>query len=275
MPAEISHLYTYPIKSCAAISHDTITINAMGLEGDRKWMLVDEEGVFLSQRKYPKMALIQPQLTDSKLTLSAPGMQQLSIDLTTTGHNRNVTIWQDSLTAHVISHQANDWFSTYLGVAVQLVHYAANSFRQIDLAFSKPGQPVAFADGYPILLTHQATLEQLNKSLTHAVAMSRFRPNIVVQSTEPAWSELDWNELSIDNLKLNLVKPCARCVMTGIEQQTGTQTGTEVLLTLKQKFPHQDKAVFGINAIPDTAGVHDSRLQVGMHLSITQKPDAE
>ncbi len=275
MSAEITQLISYPIKSCAGISHDEIEINEIGLLGDRQWMLVDQHGVFLSQRKQPKMALIQPQLSASTLELSAPGMQPLSVDLTDSSHLINVTVWKDTFEASIVSVEANHWFSEYLGLSVQLVHYAATSYRQIDQDFSKPGQTVAFADGFPVLVVHQASLDQLNSSLNQAVKMNRFRPNIVVRTTEKPWSELNWSQLTIDSLQLNFAKPCSRCTITGVDQQTGTQTGTEVLKTLKQQFAYQDKAIFGINAIPNTNDHNPAKLKVGMCLNIIQKPDAE
>lgn len=275
MSAEITQLITYPIKSCAGISHDEITIDTMGLCGDRQWMLVDQEGVFLSQRKHPEMALIQPALTASTLELSAPGMNRLLVNLSPSSHGIQVTVWNDTFDANLLSTAADQWFSEFLGFTVHLVHYAADSFRQIDLNYSQPGQTVAFADGFPVLVVHQASLDQLNETLSQAVEMSRFRPNIVLRTSAVAWSELNWQKLTSGSLQLNLTKPCSRCIMTGIDQQTGRQTGTEVLKTLKQKFSHQDKAIFGINAIPDTGHHHSAYLKVGMQLKVFQKPDTE
>ncbi len=143
------------------------------------------------------------------------------------------------------------------------------------MEYSELGQTVAFADGYPVLVTHQSTLDQLNQKLSHAIDMSRFRANIVVTTSTKAWSELNWLQLSNNSLLLNLTKPCARCVMTGIDQQTGNQTGSEVLKTLKQQFAYQDKAVFGINAIPSSEHGFATQLKVGMNLQITQKPNTE
>ncbi len=276
MSAEITQLITYPIKSCAGVSHDEILINQMGLLGDRQWMLVDTNGLFLSQRKYPSMALIQPKMTSAtSLLLQAPGMKNIEVNLSDESQDMSVTVWQDTLQASHISTAADQWFSTYLDVAVRLVKYTGVSHRQIDMDFAKPGQTVAFADGYPVLVTHQSTLDQLNERLSQNIDMSRFRPNIVVNTTGQAWDELNWQGVGNDTITLGLKKPCTRCVMTGIEQQTGIQTGSEVLKTLKQQFAHQNKAVFGINAIPKLADQQPVQLKVGMALKVTQKPHAE
>jgi uncharacterized protein YcbX len=265
---KISQLISYPIKSCAGIQHQTVEINALGLAGDRQWMLVDDDGVFVSQRKFPTMALIQPQLYEQAMVIKAPGMEALQIDLTSFHMPIEIKVWKDSFQAQTLSESANQWFSQYLGVSVKLVQYTDISRRLIDQDFAQANQQVAFADGYPILITHETTLKQLNEQLSHPVNMSRFRPNIVVTSSQQAWDELNWSQLVTDSLHLNLVKPCARCVMTGVEQSSGEQTGTEVLKTLRHKFPHQEKAIFGINAIPEFISANSVELKLNTALEI-------
>ena len=253
MPLTITQLISYPIKSCAGIKHTTTTIDAMGLKGDRQLMLVDENGLFMSQRKYPQMALIQVEYLGHVLNIKAPGMETLTVDShLDTAHQLNVTIWKNSLSADSPSLAANHWFSDFLKKPVSLVKYGQHSHRLIDPSFAKNNETVAFADGYPLLIAHETTLEQLNLSLEKPVGMDRFRPNIVVSSPLCAWEELSWDSLVADKLKIDLVKPCSRCVITGVDQNNGIQTGTEVLMTLKQQFAHQDKAVFGINGIANT-----------------------
>jgi uncharacterized protein YcbX len=249
MPVNITGLFSYPIKSCGALSHDSITVTELGLEHDRQWMLVDAEGLFISQRKHPGMALIQPRITGQQLTVEAPGMSVLDIP-DAAGQTVDVQVWKDQLTAAEGPEHINQWFSDYLHTPVRLVHHASHSERLIDTAFAKAGEQVAFADGYPILITHQASLDALNARLSAAVGMERFRPNVVVKTDQAAWTELHWQQLSHQDGTLDLVKPCTRCVMTGVDQHTGTQTGSEVLKTLRTTFAHQDQAVFGINAIP-------------------------
>ncbi|MCB1582312.1 MAG: MOSC N-terminal beta barrel domain-containing protein [Xanthomonadales bacterium] len=270
--AIITQLISYPIKSCAGIEYQIIQVNALGLAGDRQWMLVDDNGVFLSQRKHPCMALIQPQIQDNNLIVNAPGMNQLVLDVQSVQEPVEIKVWQDSFLAQTLGETANQWFSKYLGFTVRLVQYTNVSHRLIDQEFAQRQQPVAFADAYPILVTHESTLSQLNQQLSQPVDMSRFRPNIVVSTQQPAWDELNWQQLQTTDLQLDLVKPCSRCVMTGVEQTSGQQTGAEVLKTLSQKFAHQGKAVFGVNAIPQLKTGAGTKLAVGAQLTICQNP---
>ncbi len=267
MNVTITQLISYPIKSCAGIQHQQATIDTMGLAGDRQLMLVDENGLFLSQRKYPQMALIEPTFSKLGLMVNAPSMEPLSIDLQQpTDHSTHVKVWQDSLLAESLQPNVNQWFSDYLNTSVRLVKYGKKSHRPIDPDFVENGETVAFADGYPLLIAHEATLDQLNQQLEESIRMDRFRPNIVLKSDLTAWEELNWKSLSDDEFVIELVKPCTRCVMTGVEQTTGQQTGTEVLKTLKQKFAHQDKAVFGINGIARTQNA--TELNIGQKLRL-------
>lgn len=230
-------------------------------------MLVDDKQQFISQRQWPQMALIQPMLKGSQLQVSAPGMDVLNIDANSFSDQSQVSIWQDQVLAKVAHSKINAWFSHYLNHAVQLVSFSNNSQRQVDLDFATVGQQVAFADGFPVLIAHQASLDNLNQQLKQVVPISRFRPNILVKSQLPAWDELNWRKLTHQQFKLNLPKACTRCVMTGVNQITGLQTGTEVLKTLKQHFAHQNKAVFGINAIPQGSNT-TARIGVGDSMEI-------
>lgn len=232
-------------------------------------MLVDTNGLFLSQRKHPQMALIEALPCEQGLKVKAPGMQPLTVDLQATlNQTLEVTIWKNTLPAQSMQNEVNQWFSDYLGSPVNLVKYGPQSHRPIDPDFAHPGETVAFADGYPLLVTHEASLNQLNQHLKQPVAMDRFRPNIVVYSELQAWDELNWQGLSAEQFEIDLVKPCNRCVMTGVEQSSGIQTGSEVLLTLKHKFAHHGAAVFGINGIARTTQAVE--LSVGQSLNLFQ-----
>ena len=275
MPVNITHLFSYPIKSCAGVAHTETNITTMGLANDRQFMLVDQSGVFLSQRKHPQMALIKPKLKGHELFVNAPGMEELSINI---AENNNtslaVDIWHDKLLAESFQIQVNQWFSTYLKMPVQLVKYGSNSHRLIDPDYNPQNQTVAFADGFPLLITHQATLKQLNEKLTNPVNMDRFRPNIVVNTDLAAWDELNWQRLSSDDCNIDLLKPCSRCVITGVNQNRGTQTGTEVLKTLKKQFVYRDKAVFGVYGIISKKQKSVS-LSVGQSLGLLQNNSSQ
>jgi len=268
MPVEITQLISYPIKSCAGIHHQHISITTLGLQFDRHWMITDAEGRFISQRQFPQMALIQPAIIEDQLHLQAPGMEDISCAINPSLGTCKATVWKDLLIVDKSHTHINEWLSSYLGSAVQLVHYGTQSQRQVDLKHAQPGQQVAFADGYPLLITHQASLDQLNTQLSRPIGMERFRPNVVVTSNQPAWQELQWRQLGGAEVKIDLVKPCVRCVMTGVDQFKGEQTGSEVLKTLKQLFAHQDQAVFGINGIAQITDNKAVTLAVGQKLTV-------
>lgn len=268
MQAEITQLLSYPIKSCGALSHEQAEVTSLGLSADRQWMLVDSNGLFMSQRKHPSMALIQPQLNGGTLLLNAPGMSAIEVP-NDSSEATKVQVWNDHLLASLSDAEVNQWLSQYLQNDVRLVRFGQYSQRLIDPDYAQAAEQVAFADGYPILVTHEASLHTLNQQLSTAVNMSRFRPNVVLRTEAAAWAENNWLQLSQADLTLDLVKPCGRCVMTGVEQSSGVQTGSEVLKTLKSQFAHQGKAVFGMNAIPRIKQQKVS-LQVGQSLQINQ-----
>lgn len=271
MSVTITQLISYPIKSCAGIEHQSVTLGAMGLNHDRQFMLVDESGVFLSQRKYPQLALVQPRVYQHQLILTAPGMNELTVNFSTNRAPTKVNIWQDSLQAELCPPVTSQWFSQYLNKPARLVKYGSSSHRMIDKEYNPNNQTVAFADSLPLLITHEASLNHLNRHLASPVGMNRFRPNIVVSSDCQPWDELLWRSLSCDGYEIDLVKPCSRCVMTGINQITGVQTGSEVLKTLKREFAHQDKAVFGINAVINIKPAESIELSVGQILKLTDR----
>lgn len=268
MAVKITQLISYPIKSCAGIKHQSVVLNEMGLAHDRQFMLVDQSGLFLSQRKFPQMALIQPSINQQLLKLTAPGMNELTVDISSSQEQTKVSIWQDTLQADLYHPEANQWFSNYLNEPVSLVKYGTKSHRPIEATFNPNNQQVAFADGFPLLVTHQASLNQLNSKLSEPVGMERFRPNIVVSSELNAWDEFNWQHLINKDFTVSLVKPSTRCVMTGIDQHTGLQTGSEILKTLKQEYSHQLKAVFGINGIVEIKSDKTVQLRLGQKLEL-------
>ncbi|MGJ8662013.1 MAG: MOSC domain-containing protein [Marinicella sp.] len=268
MPVEISHLISYPIKSCGGIKHSAVQVDAWGLAHDRKWMIVDHDQLFISQRKHPEMALISPKLIDGQLHLSAPGMADCHVKMNQNSISK-VTVWKDQLNAEVASEATNQWLSTYLGTSCTLVQYGNASKRAIDPDFAQPGDQVKFADGYPILVTHEASLQAFNHLQAHPIPMDRFRPNIVVKSNQNAWSEYQWRALRNSQVTIELPKPCARCVMTGVDQIQGKSEGSAVLKRLKNEFAHQDKATFGMNGIARIQGSQAVTLEVGMKLEFT------
>lgn len=231
-PLNIDQLWIYPVKSCAGIEVNNLRIDEQGPVDDRRWMIVDEHGRFISQRTHPIMATILPTLTEDGLTLSAQG-SEVCIPQHQRGAPLEVEVWSDQLTAQRTTAEADRWLSALLKQPVSLVRQALVHQRRVDEGYDVLGESaVVFADGFPLLLTHQGSLQALNAWLRakgeSACGMERFRPNIVV-SGGGAFEEDQWRTLeTARGGKLLCVKPCSRCVMINVDQQQG------------QSSPHQE-----------------------------------
>lgn len=251
----LEYLYTYPIKSTRRISHIRVKVSPWGLDGDRRWMIVDENAKFLTQRELPKMALIQAvPLGEGLLLLSAAGRKQIFVDVPDEHVSTlEVSIWRDTVPAQVASDRASAWLTTFLGRSVRLVYMSDPTVRPLDPAYSKPESMVSFADGYPILCTTSASLSELNKKLPETIPMGRFRPNVVVSGDRP-FGEDTWKRLQIGCVNFLVVKPCTRCVITTVDQNTASQ-GKEPLRTLSRFRKRNGKVYFGENLIPENTGI--------------------
>lgn len=226
-----------------------------GIVGDRSFMLVDADGRFLTQRAFPRMALIEPALGENSLTLSAPGQESVAIPVLEDGERRAVSVWNDRSEAVDQGEAAAVWASTFLGARCRLVRMADDAVRAVDRDFAvSEGDQLGFADGYPFLLTSEASLADLNARMAAPVAMNRFRPNIVVSGTE-AFAEDAWRRVRVGAIAMAVVKPCARCVITTTDQATAKR-GTEPLRTLATyRQVHGEGVMFGQNLIHQSAGV--------------------
>ena len=254
----VSSLTLYPVKSCAGISLEYSELDGMGLKHDRRWMLVSPEGLFLSQRKYPRMALIQPKFIENQLVLSCLGHPALYVSKAIATQTMTVGIWQDTVTAQRIGAAEDQWLSTVLKTPCHLVYIPDNEIRACDPVFSNKGDHTGFADGFPLLLISQASLDDLNSRLEETVEMRRFRPNIVVTGSD-AFAEDTWKQFTVGNLPMRGVKPCSRCVITTVDPNKGERKGKEPLKTLMM-FRKQGNAVyFGQNVIHEQTG----RIQTG------------
>lgn len=255
---KLSGIYIYPIKSAAGISLSTAQVSDRGLQYDRRWMLVDEQGKFLSQRQLPAMALIEVQLQENQLVVNAPNQPTLSIPLQP--DNRpciRVQIWQDVCDAIPLGQETSQWFSQFLGTNCQLVYMPDHSFRPVNPRYASDKHQVSFADGYPFLLISEASLEDLNQRLDQPIPMNRFRPNLVVSGCK-AFAEDNWHHICIGQVTFQVVKPCQRCIITTIDQSKGIQ-GKEPLPTLAKYRLQQGKILFGQNLIQKNQGI----LQLG------------
>ncbi|MGD9841696.1 MAG: MOSC domain-containing protein [Steroidobacteraceae bacterium] len=267
--AKICGLYIYPLKSCRGISLDTASVQATGLANDRRWMLVNDQGRFLTQRELPKMALIVPALSGQGMVIEAPGMPLLSVSGVMSDGVVDVTIWKDTCRAISEGEQAAAWFSEFLGVSTRLVRFDDTQTRlsshdwtgEIDAANQ-------FSDGFAMLTISEASLADLNARMDIPLPMNRFRPNLVLQGLD-AYAEDGIHELVAGDLHLRVVKPSTRCKITTIDQLTGVSQGSEPLASLMKyrRNPQLRGVTFGQNLIIST-GVGTS-LQVGQTLQVT------
>lgn len=250
----LSDIYVYPVKSLAGIRIPSWTVVETGLKYDRKWMLIDSEQHFLSQRHLPRMALIKTALTETQLILSAPSMDDLCLSLEpTTGDIINSTIWHDQVDTITISAEADEWFSRFLDVECRLVYQPDRAIRRVNPAFAKPEDQTALSDGFPFLLISENSLVALNQAMQLNLSISRFRPNLVVSGCE-SYAEDIWREITIGNIGFRLPKPCSRCAVPTIDPETG-KIGKEPLTTLNRLRKWQNKVYFGQNALHNGLGV--------------------
>lgn len=259
----LTELNLYPIKSCAGIALREAILTPAGLMSeqivDREWMVVDLQGQFLSQREYPAMALITPRIKSDTLELRAPGMLRLEIPLglpdPDTATTMQVKVWDDVLMAYDCDEMTATWFSKALGVACRLVRFHPDVVRTSSGKWTEGVKvPTLFADGYPLLLISEASLEDLNQKLLAqdraALPMNRFRPNIVINGVA-AFEEDFAQTLQIGAAILQPVKPCPRCPMPAIDQATGAigPDPLDILMTYRTNAKVDGGITFGMNAI--------------------------
>ena len=252
----LSQIFIYPIKSLGGIALDTALVQERGLQYDRRWMLVDAQGQFLTQRSLAHMALLQVQVQSGELTVihrTRPELPALAIPFETENPNRlQVTVWEDTCEAVEVSAAANAWFSRALGLPCRLVFMPDDCHRQVDLAYARPGDITSFSDGFPLLMVGEASLADLNGRLSQPVPVDRFRPNLVFSGGAP-FEEDTWDHFRIGLHPFRGVKPSGRCVVTTIDQQTAHK-GTEPLRTLAGYRQQGHKILFGQNVLPLSPG---------------------
>jgi len=252
-PPSISHLNVYPVKSCRGIPLGTATLDRWGIRHDRNWMVVDAEGLFISQRTHPRLSLVEPALGPERLTLRAPEMPVLELPVSgRAGRDRPVTIWKDGCRALDQGDAAAEWFSHYLGQPTRLVRIGGGFERAVNEDVYPTGADVAFADAYPLLLLSIASLADLNARLTTPVPMNRFRPNLVLDGC-PAFAEDGWSRIRIGEVNFQLLTTCKRCSITTVDQATGVQ-GKEPLSTLATYRSSDGGVIFGRNVVHQGVG---------------------
>ena len=253
---KLTEINIYPIKSTRRIALREGTVLKRGLSRDRRWMLVDDEGVFVTARQHPRLAVVATRINAETLVANAPGMPELVVPLQPPANpSRQVRIWRDGCTAVDCGAPYHRWFSQYLGISCHLVRMRSSDVRPVNPDYGRAGDEVSFADGFPLLLISEASLADLNSRLDKPVSMRRFRPNVVVAGCDP-YAEDDWARIRIGALVFEVAKACSRCVFTTIDPDTGEKDPQlEPLRTLSSYRKRAAGGVFfGQNLIPRDAG---------------------
>lgn len=246
MGITLSAINVYPVKGLKGIALESARCTDRGIENDRRWMVVDPEGMFMSQRSHPRMATVWTELTDSALLLSAPDEDAVEVPFEPPpAPSIKVQVWNSIVDARPASREADWWLTNYLGSPCRLVYMPDGTERYSNNKYAGEGKRVGFADGYAYLVIGEASLADLNARLAAkghpALPMNRFRPNLVVSGTEP-YAEDRFGDIRIGDATFRGVKPCGRCQVTTTDQSTGEVTGPEPLLTLAS---YRDSTEFG------------------------------
>ena len=252
----LQEIYLYPIKSLGGISVTEALVEERGFRYDRRWMLVDKKGDFVTQRIHPQLALLQVALSERQLKVFSKGdpSQRIAFDLELVSDQElQVSIWGDQVLARVVSIEVSRWLSDFLSMDLDLVVMPESSHRKMDPRYAVQGESVSFADGMPYVLIGQSSLDDLNQRLNEPVRMDRFRPNMVFLGGE-AYAEDQFKQLQIGEVGFQVVKPCGRCVLITVNQQTAEQ-GKEPLATLAKYRTVNNKVYFGQNAVALSPGI--------------------
>lgn len=248
---QLSEIVVYPVKSAAGIPLAEARLDRFGIADDRRWMVVDDAGVFITQREEPRLALIRPALDEDGLELGSPGGAPLRVSRGTDGPPRLVRIWRDTVAAADCGEAPARWLSALLERPVRLVFLPESCVRPLDPTYGA-GRRIAFPDGFPLLLIGTASLDDLNRRLAAPVPMNRFRPNVVVTTTEP-FAEDRWRRIRIGGVCFQVAKPCERCTIPAVDQATAEQ-GKEPLTTLATYRRRDGKVFFGQNLVHEANG---------------------
>ncbi len=262
----LESIHIYPVKALRGVSVPAATVDPCGLQGDRRWMVVDPAGRYLTQRDLPGMARILAapaagDAMDGAIVLSMHGADPLHVPVPTATPPAPVVVWRDRVPARNAGDAAAAWLTAALGRPCRLVHLSDPAARPVDPAYGRPGDRVSFADGFPLLAVNTASLDDLNARLAQPVPVARFRSNLVVSGAAP-WAEDGWRHLHVGHIAFRAVKPCTRCIVITTDQDTGARApDREPLRTLASLRGNADRrALFGQNLVPDTPG----RITVGM-----------
>lgn len=255
---KVHSLFIYPVKSLSGIEVSRFDTDDFGPVADRRWMIVDDDRRFVTQREHPELALVATALEGGNVVVDIPGegaFPLMAIDETdAAGAEVRVLVWRDWVKAVMGQPEAGEALSRFCGKSLRFVYMPDSSFRRVDAGRVDEYRRVGFADGFPFLITNTASLMELNGRLDAPVEMRRFRPNIVVEGAQP-WDEDSWQQLTIGNNRLSVVKPCSRCVVTTVDPATGKKDAAlQPLRTLSGYRRRPEGVIFGQNAIHESPG---------------------
>lgn len=264
---QVSQIFIYPIKSLGGIAVSQAQLTATGFEHDRRWMLVDENNIFLTQRSFPSMALPQTNLSQQYLEVFHKQDAQLKITIPITLHGNvlEVQVWDDVCNAIDTGKEHHQWFSDILQKKCKLVYMPEDCKRLVDKRYASNNENTSFSDGYPLNMISEESLADLNSRLEEPLPMNRFRPNLVIKGCLP-YEEDVMKEFSINGINLSGVKLCSRCVVTTINQQN-TFKSKEPLKTLATYRKQDNKIFFGQNILFQSTGT----IAKGNKLHITKR----
>ncbi len=260
MTASVVRVDIYPVKGGRGISRTRASVEARGLVGDRRWMVVDSNGRFLTQREMPALARLVGEETADGLTLEHDGSRHHAA-IPDGGTRLVVQVWKSTVDAASAGDDTGRYLSQCLGTPVHLVYMDEAATRTASAEWAGDDAPVSFADGFPVLIATRASLDDLNARMAvngePALSMERFRPNVVIEGTK-AWEDDAWTRIRIGTVVFEINKPCVRCVVTTTDQETGDRPSDEPLRTLATFRRSKDRraagVLFGWNAVPRTTG---------------------
>lgn len=264
----VTHLYTHPLKSAASLSVGGLEILPRGPAHDRRWMVVDASGRFVTGRTLPQLVRVHARPVPGGLLLDAPGRAGLHVPAPAAdAAHVEVEIWGDRVRAPLAAAEAGDWLSAYLGQQVQLVHMDRDAVRPVDPAHARAGDEVSFADGFPLLLLSARAVHDLGERIGRRMDITRFRPNIVVGNVQ-AHAEDRWRRLRIAGIEFEVAKPCTRCAFTTVDPSTGQRDGDGEPLRTLSAYRRSGKGVdFGVLLIARGEG----RLQLGDRVEVLER----
>jgi len=247
---KLQDIYIYPIKSLGGIRLEEAVLEERGFRYDRRWMLVDKAGMFITQRTHQVLALLQVEIVAEGLLVfhkQHPDQRIIVPFEPVSQRSMQVTIWEDTVEGQVVQEEVSAWFQQLLGLDCELVIMPLSTQRKLKEKYAVNGESVSFADGMPYLIIGQESLNDLNSRLEKPVPMDRFRPNLVFSGGTP-FAEDEWKEIRIGKALFKVTKPCARCVMTTVDQDTAKQ-GKEPLRTLATYRTFNNNIMFGQNML--------------------------